>query len=272
MATSIDSSFDVYAMIGNPVIQTKTPQIFNQYCTENGISAVMVPMLIRDNRELRSFLDFIRGTDALKGFVTTIPHKSNLLEQVDSHSETAFHLKTVNTVRKSAEGKLHGTMFDGTGFMHALRKKSILVEKNRAIVIGSGAAGRAIALELLMAGVSDLVMVDPDPHGHQIFQTMGCSIGAKVQYFATCPDLSGFHVVINASPLGMLPDDPLPVAIDSLSPAALVADTVTNGKPTRFLSLAEERGCVIQTGEEMAAGHLECVLEFFGIQAMVFSD
>lgn len=267
MPIVIDSQFDVYAMIGNPVIQTKTPQIFNEYCTENAIKAVMVPMLIRDNDELISFLDFVKRTDAIKGFVATIPHKSDMLELIADHTETASRLNAINTVRKSSNGELHGAMFDGAGFMHALRKKNFSAKGKQAIIIGSGAAGRAIALELLMDGISDLMMVDPNPQGHQIFESIASSFNTPVNTLATCPELSNYQLVINASPIGMQPDDPLPGPIDNLNPNVMVADAVTNGKSTRFLSLAKKRGCLTQTGQEMAAGHFECILEFFEIQS-----
>jgi len=267
--TPVDAGYDVYVMIGNPVAQAKTPQIFNEFCRENGIKSTMVPMLIRDDNELNSFLSFVRETGAVNGFVSTVPHKIRIWDLIGDCSKTASLLKAVNSVRKSKNGDLYGAMFDGKGFIRALHKNKFVPKDKRAIIIGSGAAGRAIALELFAAGISDLAVVDPDPEQFQIWKDITPSLGRTIEECALCPDLSAFDLVVNASPLGMRSDDPLPGPIETLGPGTMVADTVTIGKPTAFLSLARSRGCMIQTGEEMAFGHLGCILDFFHIQPTV---
>ncbi len=64
---------------------------------------------------------------------------------------------------------------------------------------------------------------------------------------------AGFDLVINATPIGMAPDDPLPVDIAQLDPAACVADLITRPVVTPLLETARRRGCLIVTGTDMFA-------------------
>jgi hypothetical protein len=79
------------------------------------------------------------------------------------------------------------------------------------------------------------------------------------------PDPAGHDVVINATPLGMRPGDPLPVTVSRLAPGSLVCDIVTRPPQTRLLAEAAARGCVPHPGLPMLAGQVDLILDFLGL-------
>jgi shikimate dehydrogenase len=71
-------------------------------------------------------------------------------------------------------------------------------------------------------------------------------------------------VVVNATPLGMNPGEPLPVDIDRIQPGAFVGEVVMAQKITPFLEAAAARGCPIQVGSDMLFEQIPAYLSFFG--------
>ena len=65
-----------------------------------------------------------------------------------------------NAVRRDADGRLVGDMFDGEGFVRGLRRKGCVVDGARALVVGAGGVGSAIAASLAQAGVASIGVFD----------------------------------------------------------------------------------------------------------------
>ncbi len=260
----IDSATDVYAMIGDPVIQTKTPALFNQYCERAALKSVMVPMRIIGADGLRLFVDTLRKTRFLKGLVSTIPHKKDLAGLVDILGPTARRLGVVNAVKVNDAGRLVGDMFDGAGFVNALAENRFDAAGKSVIILGGGAAGSAIGLALNFVGATTIKIVEPASARRDALKK--CFYGLDgIALAAQCDDFCSYDLIVNASPLGMNADDPLPGPVDTAKPDALVADAVTSTRITPFLKAAKARGRRIQTGEQMARGHLEALIQFFNL-------
>ena len=77
-------------------------------------------------------------------------------------------------------------------------------------------------------------------------------------------DAKGYDLVVNGTPLGMKPTDPLPIDLTNVSPATLVADAVMKPDMTALLKAAIARGCKIQLGREMLFEQAPLYLKFFG--------
>jgi shikimate dehydrogenase len=78
---------------------------------------------------------------------------------------------------------------------------------------------------------------------------------------------AGFDLVINASPAGMQPGDPLPIDCARLDASAIVADVVVQAALTPLLTIARERGCFVQPGTVMSDHQVPEMAEFFGLPA-----
>jgi shikimate dehydrogenase len=80
-------------------------------------------------------------------------------------------------------------------------------------------------------------------------------------------DPAGFQLVVNATPLGMTSDDPLPFDTNRLDPGALVGDVVLGAGVTPLLREAARRGCRTLIGTDMLFEQIPAYLEFFGYGA-----
>ncbi len=143
-------------------------------------------------------------------------------------------------------------MTDGTAMMAALRRAGFKPADKRALVVGAGGAGSAVALALIEAGIATLAISDTDPKRcRSLVERLAARAPAIAQ--AGTADPAGFDLVVNATPAGMRPTDPLPVDAARLEPSAYVADLITLPVVTPLLETARRRGCRVVTGEDMFA-------------------
>ena len=75
---------------------------------------------------------------------------------------------------------------------------------------------------------------------------------------------AGWDVVVNATPLGMNPGDPLPIDMDRLDAGTFVGEVVMKQATTPFLQAAIDRGLPVQVGTDMLFEMIPAYLEFFG--------
>src|SRR6476659_4361730 len=152
-------------------------------------------------------------------------------------------------MRRGADNRWSGDMTDGGGFVSALKRNGFDPKGKRALQVGAGGAGSAIALSLTMEGASvtladldtkkrDALIARLGRHGHKVAATEKA-------------DPAGFDLVVNATPAGMKPGDPLPADAARLEPTVFVADIITMPLVTPLLEAAKARGCRTQTGGEM---------------------
>ena len=77
-------------------------------------------------------------------------------------------------------------------------------------------------------------------------------------------DPGGYDVVVNATPLGMNPGDPMPIDVSRLSSQTFVGEGVMKQEYTPFLLAAKQKGCQVQVGTDMLFEQIPAYLEFFG--------
>jgi shikimate dehydrogenase len=155
-------------------------------------------------------------------------------------------------------------MVDGLGYVAALRELGCAIEGRRALLVGAGGAGSAIAEALVGAGVKSLAVHDENAVRRDALVQRLNGLGLAA-VSAGSRDPSGADIVINATPMGMRPDDPLPVMVDRLSPSMFVGDVITVPVVSPMLQAARELGCKTMTGAEMYAGVFKLMLKFFEI-------
>jgi len=200
----------------------------------------------------------------VRGALVTMPHKVATVALLDDVSTTVRVSGSCNAILKREDGTLYGEMFDGAGFVRGLASKGVRVQGARALVVGAGGVGSAIAASLAAAGISTLVLFDAR---HAAAEALASRL--REHYPATDArfgpgDPAGFDIVVNATPLGMNDDDPLPLDTRRLSPGALVGEVVMKQQMTPFLRAAVERGCEVQVGTDMLYEQIPAYLEFFG--------
>jgi shikimate dehydrogenase len=239
----------VYFILGHPIGQVKAPSGMTKFFEEQNRDAICVPIDV----EARHFDSFVTAVSTLRnvdGLSITVPHKFVAFRQCATVSERARLLTSCNVLRRNVDGTWHGDMLDGLSCVAAMQDHGCIVETQRALLVGAGGAGSAIGLALLDAGAAQLAVHDSDPtRRDELISRLRQRHAAKV--VAGSADPSGFGIVANATPAGMKPDDPLPVAIEGLSPNCFVSDVITLPAITPLLAAAGARGCRTSTGVEM---------------------
>jgi shikimate dehydrogenase len=162
------------------------------------------------------------------------------------------------------DGSLLADQFDGAGFVRSLFNKGFEPAGKRALVVGNGGVGSAIAASLAGTGIAQIGLSDVSDHAsHQLSDRITKHF-PEVVASVVSNDPEGYDLIVNATPAGMKPDDPSPVDVAGIRRGGFVADVVLAVDKTPFLRAAEARGCVIQTGAEMLTEMVPACLEFFG--------
>ncbi len=124
------------------------------------------------------------------------------------------------------------------------------MERARVLQVGAGGAGSAIAVALLDAGVGELVMHDANQSRRNELVELLLGLG-RGRAVAGPPDPTGCDIVVNATPMGMLPDDRLPVAVHLLTSSMFVGDVIAGHGVTPRLQAARAAGCKMADGFQM---------------------
>ncbi|MAC43146.1 MAG: shikimate dehydrogenase [Deltaproteobacteria bacterium] len=261
MAQLISGYTTLIAHIGWPTGSFKAPMIFNPYFEKKGVDALVVPMGCKGEDYPRFFKSLFQLQNII-GALITMPHKVSTVAMLDEVSTAVQVCGACNAVRKEADGRLVGDMFDGQGFVRGLVRKGRPVQGASALIIGSGGVGSAIAVAMADAGVGRLALYDTRPDAteqlssrlQQFFPTLPINLGRN--------DPSGFEIVVNATPMGMEPGDPLPIDVGRISPDTMVGEVVMKQEVTPFVLAARERGCMTQIGTDMLFEQIPAYLEF----------
>ena len=259
MPPSLNGATRIHVTIGDPIAQVKSPAGITAGFAARGHDAIMIPLQVRP-ADIESFFALAKKLPTLDGIVITVPHKPLAFRHCDTTSERARVLEVCNVMRRQPDGRWTGDMTDGGGFIAALGRSNFSPKGKRALQIGAGGAGSAIALALTMEGAAvtlcDLDTVKRDAliarlgrHGHNIVAT-------------DKPDAAGFDLVVNATPAGMKPGDPLPVDAAKLSANQFVADIITMPVVTPLLAAAAAKGCATQNGVQMFDAQVDVITDF----------
>lgn len=254
----IRGSTQLVAIIGSPIAQVKSPENFNAWFASNDQDLAMIAVDMAE-QNLPAFIDALRGWNNLRGCVVTVPYKQVLAGLLDALSPRAAVLHSVNVIRREADGRLLGDNVDGEGFLKAARAHGFQPAGQRALVVGSGGVGAAIAYSLCEGGVRQLVIADLDKPRAEALANLLRDVFPQLEIGNQYPTLETFDLVVNATPVGMGGSGELPLPgllLETLSPGALVADVVTSPVVTPILEFARDLGCRIQTGPEMARAQM----------------
>jgi len=263
----IQGNTRVFMILGDPVAQVRAPELFNSLFAEHGINAVLVPAEVAP-ADLAGFTQHTLKARNIDGLWLTIPHKAAMVPLLDHCDDVGRSAGAVNAARRNADGSLEGALFDGLGFAKSLDHFGINCAGRRVLILGAGGAGLAIAATLAQRAPAELALFDPQAgRATEVVERLQPATSTPL-VVATGSDPAGFDVVINASPLGLKPTDPLPCDVNRLAPDAAVVDILMKNQPTPLLQACHARGIVAHPGFEMLVQQVPEYLEFFGYPAL----
>src|SRR5690349_9441148 len=143
----INGHTELVAHIGWPTHAFKAPMIYNPYFESVGVNAVVVPMGCKPDA-FPALLRSVFALENIRGALITMPHKVTVVDLCDEVSPVVKVARSCNAVKRSADGRLLGDMFDGEGFVRGLKRKGLKLRGARALVVGAGGVGSAIAASL----------------------------------------------------------------------------------------------------------------------------
>jgi shikimate dehydrogenase len=254
------------AHLGYPTTTFKAPMIYNPYFESIGLDAVVVPMGVDADAYPALLRPLFRSTNIL-GALVTMPLKIPTIELVDEVSPTARIAGAANAVKRLADGRLEADMFDGEGFVGGVRRHGRDIAGASVLVVGAGGVGSAIAASLARAGADRLALFDVNTANAE---ALAARLAAHYPHLAITTggnDPAGFDIVVNATPLGMREEDPMPFDPARLDPTTFVGEVVMKAEHTRLLRAALARGCAVQVGTDMLFEQIPAYLEFFGLPA-----
>lgn len=257
----VDGQTRLVPLLAYPSEHVRTPAIFNRYCVEHGINALMVAWKVAPEH-LAAAIAAMRHVENIAGAVITIPHKHDMAEQCDELEGTARHIRVCNVVRRSASGNLVGAVLDGLGFVQGLKDHGIEPAGRSALLAGAGGAATAVAFELLANGVTRLAIANRSRDKaealvqllRQSFPAAQCEINPQ--------DLAGYDLAVNATSLGMKANDPLPFDPGVLPSEAIVAEVVMQPDITALLRQSAQRGLRTHKGIHMVEAQVKLLVEF----------
>lgn len=260
----ITGTTELIAHIGFPTHTFKSPSIYNPYFERAGIDAVLLPVACEPG-PFPGVLRALFEVRNVRGAVITMPHKVSVLKLLDRLSPAARVAGACNAVRRAADGALEGDMFDGIGFVRAVQRQGLVVPGSRVLIVGAGGVGSAIAASLAAEGAAAITIFDSRREAAEALAARIAEHCPNVTLQTGGSDAAGHDLVINATPMGMNPGDPMPLDVGRIDPAAIVCDVVHSAKPTAFLAAAKARGARIQGGADMLYEQIPAYLEFFGL-------
>ena len=258
------------AVIGDPVAHSRSPQMHNPALRATGGNASYIRLHLREG-ELDEGIRLMEAAGFI-GFNATIPHKSAVFERVDEMTETARRVGAVNTVA-FREGRLIGHNTDAPGLQRAVKEAfSVDFCDLRILIVGAGGgAGRAATVEAAMEGCRRLVLVNRtvSKAGELVREIAdllpgeGRVVAVPWEDAELARELECTDLVINATSLGMKPDDRPVVPGHLLRAHHLVYDMVYSPPETRFLEDARNSGAMCANGLDMLLWQGVLAFEFW---------
>lgn len=238
----------VYAILGNPVAHSLSPEIQNAAFRAIGEDAVYVAL--RCDAEYLPGL--LRGlARAGGGGNVTVPHKAVAAASVDVATEAVRHTQACNTFWLE-DGRVHGDNTDVAGFRKALRALVGDPAGARVLLLGAGGAARAAAYALLGEGVDTVDIANRTPErARGLIAALDDDPRLRALPSGAPETAARYDVVVNATSLGLRPDDPLPLDLTRLGGAGAALDIVYAPGTTPWVQHATALGVPAADGAEM---------------------
>ncbi|WP_221565712.1 shikimate dehydrogenase [Alkalihalobacillus sp. TS-13] len=243
-----DKHLSKYAVIGDPIMQSMSPDIHNACFEQMGIDAIYEAVHVRKEELEQKVKALIEA--GCKGFNVTIPHKLDIIDLLDEIDPFAEAIGAVNTVILEGS-KLKGYNTDGPGFYQSLLEvHSLNLKESNILVIGAGGAARAIVKAFLLNGIEQVTITNRTVE--KAVQLLEGSNGQALPLEEVTSRLARYDIIINTTPIGMVQNiNETPISLDNLESHTVLVDIIYNPLMTKFLKTGLEKGCTVQNGVPM---------------------
>jgi len=229
-------------VLGHPVAHSRSPAMHNAAFAALGLDWRYVKLPV----PAALFAETVRALpgSGYRGANVTIPHKLAALEVADRATGAARGVGAANTLAFSAEGAIEAENTDAQGFLEALGESP---RGRRALVLGAGGAGRAVAWALRQEGAAEVLIWNRTPERAD-------DLARELDLDAVRSPRSA-EIVVNATSVGLdavsLAEAVRTLALESLDAPAVVVDLVYAERPTPVVAWGEQVGARVVDGLEV---------------------
>ncbi|MDC7223827.1 MAG: shikimate dehydrogenase [Spirochaetales bacterium] len=249
------ADWPLYGIIGNPIIQSRSPELHNRWLEEAGLPGIYVPFLLDDMEDFAR-IDQLLG---FQGLSVTIPFKEKILAFADQPSEAVKAIGACNTYYR--DGEIHrGENTDAPGFLYPLldsmgieRKAHRPLEGKKCLVVGAGGSSRAILFALTRAGAEVLLLNRTVEKAEKLAREFGSAVQAGVLSAESLPLMKEYgQIIVQTTSAGMPPQEERdPLDFYEFTGNELVYDIVYKPPVTVMMARAEKAGCSVLGGWNM---------------------
>ena len=261
----IRSDWPLFGIIGNPVIQSRSPELHNGWLEKSRLPGVYVPFLLDDLE------DFSRIDELLcfQGLSVTIPFKEKIIPFLDSPSEGVSRIGACNTFYRK-NGAVMGENSDAPGFLYPLldrlgleRNSERPLEGMKCTLIGAGGASRGVLFALIQAGADVLVLNRTVEKAEKLADEFGAR--AAVLGPESKELMSEYnHVIVQTTSMGMAPmEERDPVDFYDFTGEEFLYDIIYKPAETVLMKRAARSGCRTLGGWEMLREQGKVQFELF---------
>ena len=252
----------VYGIVGDPIEQVRSPEMVTWEMQKRDHNAVLIPMHIAHD-EFDTVIPHIMRMRNLDGLIFTIPFKAQAIALAKTLGPQASQIGAINALKKHSNGAWSGEIFDGMGCVEAFKQRGITLQDKRLQLIGLGGAGSAICVALAYEKPKLLRLFDINVQTTERMAKMVNTISPQTVVEVGLPLAEGIDILLNASPVGMLNDARLPLAVQQFKKELIVFDAIVMPENTPLLTLAQDCGCQVVRGREMMLGQISKIVDYF---------
>jgi shikimate dehydrogenase len=253
------------AVIGDPVGHSLSPAMHNAAINALGLDAVFLAL----RSSPAAFEALVRSLLAAGGAAcVTVPHKREAARLLDQPSELVRRTGACNAIWPQG-GRVAGDNTDVTAVRDEARRLLAGRRPLRSLLLGTGGSARAAAVALAEEWPgSEVAVVSRSAERAAEFAAWAADAGVSCRA-AGAEERTPAELVVNATPLGLRPDDPLPLTADQLQSAGAIAllDLVYARGETALVRAARERGVAAADGRGVLVAQGAAAFErFFGVE------
>tara|TARA_R110002096_G_scaffold113697_2_gene246891 strand:+ start:166 stop:1038 length:873 start_codon:yes stop_codon:yes gene_type:complete len=256
MAVELNFKQELVGCFGFPVSENPTQAMIEPAFLDMGLDWRYLTLEVRPENLAAA----VAGARAFgfQGFNCTIPHKVEIIQYLDGLGDSAELMGAVNCV-VNRDGKLIGENTDGKGFVSSFKELANPSGKS-LVILGAGGASRAIGVEMALAGVNKITLVNRSvERGRELEQLFSNQLNEavgghlEIQFVPWEGDFvipEETDILVNATSMGLYPDIDarIPLDISTLTSDMIVADVIPNPPVTRLVREAREKGCRVIDG------------------------
>ena len=235
-----DNPPDRYAVIGNPIAHSKSPEVHAVFARLTGESISYERILSEKDAFRETAAQFFNN--AGKGLNVTLPFKEDASRFVDELTDYARHAGAVNTIVRQPGGGYLGANTDGIGLLRDLHKTLRLSLQDKSIlIIGAGGAARGIIEPLLQENPAQVVIanrtvskaLDIVNDFHVLGELQSCSL----DQIPSRP----YHLVLHTTSAALQKKE-LPLPVEIITPQTYCYDLLYGDEDTPFMQWCKDQG------------------------------